>query len=163
MLRGRQTIALKKISAVSIVAFAVIGMALTYTTAGLISMQQVMPKTNRKLPSSGNISALNVDIYSDYACTQKLDSLDWGDITPGDPVSKTIYLKNTGNTRIKLGMTKSNWNPPQANGLITLTWDKENEVLNPKQTATATLTIRAADEIVDITTFSVTILICGSA
>ena len=155
-------ISFKKISLVSIIVFTAMGMVLTYSTAGLVSFQTATSRVNRQLPSSGNIAAVNVGIYSDFACTQKLESIDWGDIAPGEAVNRAVYLKNTGNTQITLSMTANNWNPPNANGPITLTWNKEGTLLNPGQVATATLTLTTVEDITSITTFSVTILIVGS-
>jgi hypothetical protein len=138
-------------------------LVLTYTTAGVISIQQANLTINRPLPSSGNIAALNVGIYSDYACTQKLEAIDWGDIAPGGAINKVIYLKNTGSTQITLSMTATNWNPTNADGLISLTWDKEDTKLSKGEVTTAILTLTVAESVIDITYFSVTILICGSA
>jgi hypothetical protein len=155
-------ISFKKISAVSIIVFTAMGMVLTYSTAGLLTFQNANSTVNRQLPSSGNIAAINVGIYLDFACTQKLESLDWGDIAPGESVNKVIYLKNTGNTQITLSMTANNWNPSNANGPITLTWNKEGTALSPDEVTSATLTLTTAEDITSITTFSVTILIIGS-
>lgn len=155
-------ISFKKISAVSIIVFTAMGMVLTYSTAGLLSFQNATSTVNRQLPSSGNIAAINVGIYLDLACTQKLESLDWGDIAPGEAVNKVIYLKNTGNTQITLSMTANNWNPSNANGPITLTWNREGALLNPGEVTSATLTLTTAEDITGITTFAVTILIIGS-
>ena len=152
----------KKISAVSIIVFTAMGMFLTYSTAGLLSFQNATSTVNRQLPSSGKIAAINVGIYLDSACTQKLESLDWGDIAPGESVNKLIYLKNTGNTQITLIMTANNWNPSNANGPITLTWNREGTELSPSEVTSATLTLTTAEDVTGITTFSVTILIIGS-
>ena len=156
-------ISLKKVSAVSLIVFTAMGMVLTYSTAGLVSFQNAKSTVNRQLPSSGNIAAINVGIYLDYACTQKLESIDWGDIAPGEPVNKIIYLKNTGNIPIRLSLTAKDWNPSNANGPITLTWNKEGTLLNPGTITTATITLTAAEDIAGITTFSVFILIIGAA
>jgi len=153
----------KKISIAATIVFATIGMALTYTTAGLVSMQQAMPKVNRQVSSGGTIVALNVGIYSDAACSQVLQSIDWGYITPGGSVDKTIYIKNTGNMQLMLSMTTNSWNPPAASGPLTLTWDKEGATLDAGKITTATLTLSVAQDIAGITTFSVAIVISGSA
>jgi len=163
MTKRRQAISLKKVSAVSIVAIAALGMVLTYTTAGVISIQQMSTTINRHVPSSGNIAAVNVGLYVDFACTQTLQSINWGDISPGGSINRVIYLKNTGSTNITLSMTKNNWNPPSANGPITLTWDKESAELAPGEVTQATLILTVAEDIIGITTFSVTILIVGSS
>lgn len=161
--RGRQKIPFKKISAVSIIAIAVLGMVLTYTTAGVITIRQATLSIDRPLPSSGNIAALNVGIYSDYDCTQKLEALDWGDILPGSTIAKTIYLKNTGSTEITLSMKATNWTPQNADGPISITWNKEGTKLSKGEVTDATLTLTVAEDAIYITTFSATILISGSA
>ena len=153
----------KKISAVSIVVFTAMGMVLTYTTAGLLSFQNASTRVNRQLPSSGNIMAINVGLFSDYACTQGLEALDWGDLAPGESVDRVIYLRNTGNTEISLSMTVENWNPSFANGPISLTWNREGAFLNPGATTSATLTLTTDEDISGITTFSMSILIIGTA
>jgi hypothetical protein len=156
-------VSLKKIPAVVIILFAVMGTVLTYTTAGLVSFQNANSTVNRRLASSGNIAAVNVGIYSDFACSQKLESIDWGDIAPGELVTKIIYLKNTGNTPIILSMTTNNWNPPNANGPITLSWNQEGRELKPSELISATLTLSVREDITGIATFSVSILIVGSS
>jgi hypothetical protein len=139
------------------------GLVLTYTTAGLISFQNANSTVNRHLPSSGNIAAINVGLYINAACTQKLESIDWGDIAPGESVNKVIYLKNTGTTEIALSMTTSNWNPSIANGPITITWNREGILLEQGAVTSATLTLETLEDTVGITAFSVSILIVGTA
>ena len=153
----------RKISAVSIVVFTAMGIVLTYSTAGLLTFQNASTTVNRQLPSSGNIAAINVGLYIDYACTQMLNSLDWGDLAPGETIDRLIYLKNTGNTEISLSMTVENWSPSFANGPISLTWNQEGKLLNPGEVTSATLTLATDEDISGITTFSMSILIIGTA
>jgi hypothetical protein len=148
---------------VAIIAVAALGMVLTYATAGVISISDAAPLMNKALSSSGNIRTLNVGVYSDYACSQNLESINWGDLTPGGSVNKTIFVKNTGNTEITLGMTKTNWSPAKADGPLTLVWNKEGTKLSVGKVATAVLTLAVSENVTDITTFSVTILISGYA
>jgi hypothetical protein len=147
--------AMRKISTVAIIAIAVVGLALTLTTAGLLSVTQLVS-------SSGIISTVNVGVYSDSACTQPLASIDWGTISPGSSVTRTIYVKNTGNTQVTLSMTTTNWNPTSANGPITLTWNRQGATLSAGASVAATLTLSASSSISSITTFSVTIVITGA-
>ena len=146
--------AAQKISAGVIVAITISGMMLTLSTAGMLSV-------NEALPTSGSISALNVAIYSDSSCSQKLMSIDWGTISPGKTVTVTFYIKNTGNTQVMLKMTKTNWNPPAANGPITLTWNREDTTLNVGQTVHAILTLYVSESISGIIDFSVDVVISG--
>jgi hypothetical protein len=156
-------ISLRKISAVAVIAVAALGMVLTYVTAGVISLSDAAPLMNKALSSSGTIRTLNVGVYSDYACSQNLASIDWGDLAPGGSVNRTIYVKNAGTTEITLSMTKTGWIPASANGPLTLVWNREGTKLSIGQVATATLTLSVSENVTDITTFSVTILISGYA
>jgi hypothetical protein len=147
--------AMRKISTGAIIAIVVVGLVLTVSTAGLLSVSQ-------SLSSSGNISTVNVGVYSDSACTQTLTSIDWGTISPGTTVTRTIYVKNTGNTQITLSMTTNGWSPTSANGPITLTWDRQGATLSTGASVAATLTLSVSSSISSITTFSVTIVITGA-
>jgi archaellum component FlaG (FlaF/FlaG flagellin family) len=149
------TMAMRKISTGAIIAIVVIGIALTATSAGLLSVSQ-------SVSSTGTVTAINVGVYSDVSCTQTLTSIDWGSVSPGGSVTRIIYVKNTGNAQISLSMTTANWNPSGANGPITLTWNRESTTLNPGQSTAATLTLSVSSGISGITTFSVNVVITGS-
>ena len=147
--------AMRKISTGAIIAIMMVGLILTVTTAGLLTVSQTMS-------SSGTVTAVNVGVYSDSACTQSLTSINWGTISPGSSVTKIVYVKNTGNTQISLSMTKTSWSPSNANGPITITWDREGTSLSANQVITATLTLGVSSSISGITTFSVNIVIAGT-
>ena len=144
-----------KLNAAALIAITAVATLLTVTTAGLLSV-------NQAVPSSGTITALNVGVYSDSACTQELTSVDWGTVSPGETVTRTIYIKNTGNSPVTLTMTKTNWNPSTADGPIAIAWDIENWWLNPDEIFTATLTLSVSSSISGITDFSVEIVITGT-
>jgi hypothetical protein len=121
--------------------------------------------TSTTVSASGLIvtpPALNLGIYSDSACTQKLSSISWGTISPGSSTTKTIYIKNAGTTSITLSMTTNNWNPTTASGPVTITWDKQSTVLAANQVATATLTLSVSSSVNGLTNFSVDIVISGT-
>jgi archaellum component FlaG (FlaF/FlaG flagellin family) len=147
--------AMRKVSTGAIIAIVVIGLVLTATSAGLLSVSQ-------SVSSTGTVTAVNVGVYSDVSCTQTLTSIDWGSVSPGGSVTRMIYVKNTGNAQISLSMTTTNWNPSGANGPITLTWNRESTTLNPGQSTAATLTLSVSSGISGITTFSVNVVITGS-
>jgi hypothetical protein len=145
----------KKLSMVALIAIIVTLIILTVTTTGLLSV-------NQTISSSGTVTAINVGVYSDSACTTELTSIDWGTISPGNSENRTIYLKNTGNAQITLSMTKTNWNPANADGPITLTWNRESTKLDVDQVTTAALTLSLSESISGITNFSVDIVITGT-
>lgn len=146
---------LKKISTAALFTFTAILAVLTVTTAGLLSV-------SHSISSTGSITAINVGVYSNSACTQELTSIEWGTISPGNSETRIIYLKNTGNAQITLSMASANWNPANANGPITVTWNKGGDTLDVGQVATATLTLSVAESISGVTNFSLNIIITGT-
>lgn len=123
--------------------------------------------TTRTISSTGTIASLSssqgLGIYSNSACTTAASSVDWGTISPGGSVTKTVYIKNTGSTTVTLGMSTSNWSPSTANGPITISWDQAGKTLARGQVVTATLTLKVSSSISGITTFGNSIVISGSA
>lgn len=132
------------------------GVILTATTAGVLTV-------NKAIPSTGTISTINVEVYSDSACSQPLASINWGTLSPGATVTKTVYIKNTGNAQITLSMTTNNWSPTNANGPITIFWDKEGSTLAAGQSTAAVITLRVSSSISGITSFSCNIVITGTS
>jgi len=118
--------------------------------------------SSRTIASSGVIATTNLGVYSDSACTQSLTSINWGTVSPGGSVARTIYVKNLGTNQLTLSMTGANWSPASADGPITLTWNREGTALGANQVATATLTLRVSSSISGITTFNVNIVITGT-
>ncbi len=155
--KGRKTISGKKISIIAIIAFALIGMALTYSIAGLVTLQKALAPKNESLLSSGNIAAQDLTIYADSNCSQVLESLNWGTIMPGDNVTKEIKIKNTGDTPVVLNMTTTGWKPKNVDRQITVSWDKEGKVLNPHQMVKATLRLTVAENATAVSNFTVSI------
>jgi hypothetical protein len=146
---------LKKLSQFALIIIIAALIGLIVTTTGLLTI-------NQTVSSSGTVTAINVGVYSDSACTTELTSIDWGIISPGNSVNRTIYLKNTGYAQITLLMTKTNWNPVNADGPITLTWNRENATLNVDQVTSAILTLILSESISGITNFSVDIVFTGT-
>ena len=146
---------LKKLYTAAIIAIIVPIIILTVTTTGLLSVNQI-------ISSSGAVTAINVGVYSDSACTSELESMNWGTVSPGNSANMTIYLKNTGNAPITLSMTKTNWNPANADGPITLTWNRESATLDVDELTAATLTLSLSESISGITNFNVDIVITGT-
>jgi hypothetical protein len=143
---------------ISIIALILVAVALSATTYGAISV-------NKSLTTNGAINVTpNLGLYSDSGCTNSLSTIDWGTITPGNNQTRTVYVKNTGTgTSLTLSISTSTWNPTTANGPITISWDKENTRIAPGQSTAAVITLASSSSIVDVTNFSVQILISGTA
>ncbi len=146
---------LKKIPGVAIIALAITALALTLTTAAILS-------SNQTVPLNGTINAVNLGVYSDSACTQTVTSLNVGTLNPGGTATQTVYVKNTGNVPETLTMTTNNWTPSGAGSSLTLTWNRQNTVLTAGASIQATLTLTAAANTGTITTFSCDVTLTGT-
>jgi hypothetical protein len=146
---------LTKIPSIAIIALTITALALTLTTAAVLS-------NNQTVPLSGTINAVNLGVYSDSACTQTVTSLAFGTLNPGGTATQTIYVKNTGNVPETLTMTTGNWTPSEAGSSLTLSWNRQNAVLNAGASIQATLTLTAASNTGTITTFSCDVTLTGT-
>jgi hypothetical protein len=137
--------------AIALVVGLLVGSAATYAALEI----------NFSIPTSGSVFAVNLGVYSDPACTQNLTSISWGNVHPGESVSRTIYVKNTGTAPITLGLSMSGWSPVAANGPITIAWDRESTILNPGQSVATAISLSVSSGISGITDFSVNMIVSG--
>ena len=108
------------------------------------------------------MKAIDVEVYWDSGYTDTVSAINWTILEPGDSVEKTVYVKNTGNAPLTLKMTSSDWDPIEAEGQITLSWDKEDAELGPYAIVAAVLTLSVSPSISEITDFSSNIIIEGT-
>jgi hypothetical protein len=145
----------QKLPKVGLIALLVTAIALTATTAAVLSASQTVPL-------NGTISAVNLGIYSDSECTQTVTALDVGTLNQGSTATQTVYVKNTGNVPETLTMTTNNWTPTGASSALTLTWNQQNTVLPAGQSIQATLTLTAAANTGSLTTFACDVTLTGT-
>jgi hypothetical protein len=139
----------------AVVSTVIIATFLTLSTLAAISVSQ-------NIDLEGTITAVNVEVYSDAACTQPISTIHIGTLNPGSTFTKAIYLKNTGTVPVRLIMTTNNWNPTSASNYLTLSWNRQNYVLNEGSTREATLTLTVASDTNDLETFSFSATITGT-
>ena len=145
-----------KHAALFIVAACLVGMAAgSALTSAFLSQQ-------RSIPSTGMVLAVNLGVYADAGCTVNLTAIDWGSLYPGDIASRTVYVKNSGNTPIVLAMTTNSWTPSIAEGQLSVSWDKEGASLGSSESNAAVLTLAVSLSVHDVTSFAVNVVITGS-
>src|SRR4030067_908404 len=150
-----RTMAMRKLTLGIVIAVAATGLLLTMVTSGVLVSSQTVT-------SGGTISAINVGVYSDSACTVNCTSIDWGATAPGNYTTRTVYVKNTGSVPVTLSMATNTWTPANANSYLVLSWNRANNVLNPATSVPSTLTLTASSAAGAITTFSFNIVITGT-
>jgi hypothetical protein len=148
--------ALSKSLIAALITIAATGVILTLATSALLS-------ANQNVPVQGTVSAVNVGVYTDSACTTNCTSISAGTLAPGTSKTFTVYVKNTGTVPMTLSMTDSGWNPSAADGPITLTWNRDAYSLAAGASVTATLTLTVSSSISSsITSFSFNVAITGT-
>jgi hypothetical protein len=118
--------------------------------------------TSRTLRSTGTVKAINVEVYWDAACTQTIDSIDWGFAEPGDNIVKTVYVKNTGTAPMTLSMSYSDWDPVATGNYLSLSWNRESTSLGLGEVIDSTITLTVSPDISGITAYSFNIVIEGT-
>jgi len=145
----------QKYTKLTVAAIAIAGILITITAVAALS-------ASRTLPLNGTITTVNVEAYTDSACTTPCTALNVGTVSPGSTVTQTIYIKNTGNVQVTLTMATSNWNPTTASSYLTLSWNRQNTNLNAGASVSATLTLTVASNTGSLTTFSCSVTITGT-
>jgi len=102
-----------------------------------------------------------VVVYSDAELTQEIENVEWQMIAPGEVKTRTVYILSRSNIDINLSMTTKHWLPLVSADFISLSWDKEGQVLSPKQSIEAVLTLTVSPDIQDIAEFGFVITITG--
>jgi hypothetical protein len=112
-----------------------------------------------RIPASGDIKAVGLEVYSDPACTISLVSVDWGLLSPGETKSLVCYLKSTSNVNASLLLSLAGWDPAEAEEYITLVWDQEGAVITPDTVLPAEFTLHVDSAVHGISSFSFDVVI----
>ena len=105
---------------------------------------------------------IDIQVYSDYQCTQSLSNIEWGDIQVGGNINRMIWVKNTGDSPVYLGLTTENWSPSGVDQFIDLTWDYDGSILNSGSTEQIILNLNVDPSISGITEFYFDIVFVAS-
>lgn len=118
--------------------------------------------TSKAMSSTGSVTAINLGVYSDHACTVNCTSINWGLVAPGSAVDQTVYVENTGNSNETLSLTPSNYIPSGSSAFLSVSWNLQNSVLAPSQISAATLTLSVSPNVTGITNFSIELTLSGT-
>lgn len=140
---------------IAVAAIALAGALITLTTIAALSASQ-------NVDLEGTITSVNVNVYFDSECTQPCSTIDVGTLSPGSTFTQTVYIKNTGTVPVTLSMTTNSWNPTSASSYLTLSWNRQNYVLNEGLSREARLTLTVASDTGELGTFSFSATITGT-
>jgi hypothetical protein len=171
----------KKTAFLPLIALAFMAIALTVVTAGVLVTQSVHSSGTVTGTTGGNSSGassggssgsgdggittntVNLALFSDANASVPLSNVEWGSISAGTTSTKTIYIKNTGNVAETLSLSGAQWNPVSASTVLTLSWNKESVSLTAGQVVAATLSLTVAADPGDLDSFSLNIVVSGTA
>lgn len=134
--------------------------AMTVIAVSVLATSLLMARL--RVPNVGNVKAVGVGVYWNSACTSNVTSIDWGFLEPGAIVNITVYIKNEGNIPVMLNMTTDNWNPTLDSNNITVSWNREEHVLDSESVVQAVLVLSVSSDINGVTDFSFDIIVTGT-
>jgi len=141
---------------------AVLGTVMTIAIVGLVASVLGVLVATQTFNNAAIIKTVGVGVYSDSACTQKVTSINWQTLVPGETKTITIYVKNEGSTRIALSMSVGNWTPSTAANYINVTWNRQDSSLDAGASFSATFILSVSQAISGITSFTFDITIVGT-
>jgi hypothetical protein len=115
-----------------------------------------------KIHGSGQILAIGLEAYADAGLTQKVDAITWGVISPGGYAQATIYLRSNSTGPSTWTLSTQNWQPPNAENYMILSWNYDGSVVQPGESRAVTLTLAVAPEITGVTSFEFDTVITAS-
>lgn len=153
-----------KKATIIVIILMVSAIALTVVSSGALSA--ITGTTS--LPATGRVvtvqTSVNLGIYQNSACTQNATALEWGELYPGQNVTKTIWIKNLGEADAKLSLSATGWAPSNAYTALELSWNSGGKTLAPNEVIQATLTLTVSPTAdASITAFSFDVQITGTA
>lgn len=109
-------------------------------------------RNNISLPSLGYIHTVGVKAYWDPTLQNQTAQVNWGTLYPGSSNNVTLYLQSTSNVLTTLSLATTNWTfinsnntvaagPSDSTPYMNLTWNYQQQTLNPSQTFQTTLTL----------------------
>lgn len=91
-----------------------------------------------------------------------LNSVYWGNLKPGESITKKVYVKNVGNTWQQWTVTTENWVPSTAKPYFTFTTNYLQTWTVPQDTLEIQFTLLVSPSIRNVTDFSFNIVVSGT-
>jgi len=109
----------------------------------------------------GNLKTVGVQAYSDKNNTV-LESVDWGNLSPGETKNVTAYIHNTGNVNATITVKTESYEPTMFSNYSTFTCPLNNTMLRASQIAETTFTLFIHFDVDNVTDFTFNIIVTGT-
>ena len=106
--------------------------------------------------------AVEIDVYANQECTQALTTVTWGQIEAGGQATRTVYVRNNGDTSVVLSLNTDNWSPSNAQEHMTLTWNYSGNQVSSGQVVRLDLTLSVSGSCPALPSFDFDIVIVAS-
>jgi hypothetical protein len=145
----------KKILTVCAIAFLVFALTVSSTFAAVMVSQTVT--------ATGNIIATgNLGIFSDASGQTPLANIGFGNIAPSGSTTQSIYVKNSANYPMTLGIQTTGFNPAAYSSALSVSWNYvAGTLLQPGQIVKIDVTLAATNQAL-YGSFSFNIAISGT-
>jgi len=128
-------------------------------------LAQVMSaiQMSRTISNVGTLKmSADIGVYWDASFTNRISTIDWGTLDPGVTKSFSIYIRNEGNYALTLSMSPSNWSPSTTSNYLTLSWNYNDQTVNPNEYVLVTLTLTVSPSITGISNFNFDLNLVGT-
>jgi hypothetical protein len=134
----------------------ILAVLLSFILYGLLLRKSSIPSVSAIEAGAG------ISVYWDEGCTQSVDSISWGNITPGQTKQVAVYVRNEANETTILDLTSLNWQPQNVLQWLTFSWSCQNNAIEKGQTVKVIQGLSVASDIPGgFSGFSFDILIQG--
>jgi hypothetical protein len=151
------------------IATIVLSIVLAVATAGMLTQQAIPSSGSVDVSDSASVGGSVVSgsaclgVFSDADGAVSCGSLSWGCVGSGASVSRVVYVKNTGDVPLTLGLSASGWAPSAASDALTLSWDLEGRSLGVGAVVLATIQLTVSQNTGSLGDFCFNIVVSGSA
>ncbi len=88
--------------------------------------------------------------------------MEWGEIEAGESPTASLYVLNSGDSTVVLGLSTENWSPSTAEGYMSLYWDYDGSSISPGNGIDIAITLDVDVDCPELSSFSFDIVITGS-
>lgn len=145
-----------------IIAIAAVSLVAYTLALGLFNSASSPVQTRDTISSGGAVKAIGVMVYSDVNAANRLTSIDWGIVEPGENKNVICYIRNEGNFAVTLSLLTENWSPSNASQYIALSWNYYGHSIGLGEIVEVTINLAVSDSVSGITDFSFDVVIVGS-
>jgi hypothetical protein len=127
--------------------------------ASVVVTAQSLLQQQQTFRNYAKVKAVGVGVY--WLNGTEVTEIDWGLLAPGENKSVVVQMINEGTVTIKLMMNTSNWDPPEAESYIDVSWEYYDTPLYPDDVFVTNMTLSVSPAIQGIKAFSFDITITG--